>query len=238
MANRLINILDKLLDTLIVIVCILLLFIGVWSVLDNLWLYQSAGDRSILVYRPPKDEILTAERRISENQVAWPSLDDTDSDYPLMQGKDNYEFLNKDPYGEFSLSGSIFLDSNNDPDLGDEYSLIYGHHMAHGAMFGALDAFQDRAYFDAHRTGTITTKTSVFDFETFAVCSADATNYTLFDPRGRTSWEILAFLKGNAMHYTDPPEGERIVALSTCSGDTSVARLLVIGTIREHGEVR
>ena len=234
MGNRLIKILDKSLDTVIVIVCILLLLIGTYSLMDNLWLYENATDRSSLTYKPALDEPLQEEKRISENQIAWITVNDTDIDYPVMQGKDNYEFLNKDPYGEFSLSGSIFLDSNNDPDLGDEYSLIYGHHMAHGAMFGALDAFQDRAYFDAHRTGTITTKTSVFDFETFAVCSADATNYTLFDPRGRTSWEILAFLKGNAMHYTDPPEGERIVALSTCSGDTSVARLLVFGTIHER----
>lgn len=234
MGNRLIKILDKSLDTVIVIVCILLLLIGTYSLMDNLWLYENATDRSSLTYKPALDEPLQEEKRISENQIAWITVNDTDIDYPVMQGKDNYEFLNKDPYGEFSLSGSIFLDSNNDPDLGDEYSLIYGHHMAHGAMFGALDAFQDRAYFDAHRTGTITTKTSVFDFETFAVCSADATNYTLFDPRGRTSWEILAFLKGNAMHYTDPPEGERIVALSTCSGGTSIMRLLVFGTIHER----
>ena len=71
------------------------------------------------------------------------------------RGKENYEYLNKDPYGEFSLSGSIFLDARNDPDFKDDYSLIYGHHMEKGAMFGALDDFQDRAYFDQRRSGTV-----------------------------------------------------------------------------------
>ena len=117
MGNRLIKILDKSLDTVIVIVCILLLLIGTYSLMDNLWLYENATDRSSLTYKPALDEPLQEEKRISENQIAWITVNDTDIDYPVMQGKDNYEYLNKDPYGEFSLSGSIFLDARNDPDF-------------------------------------------------------------------------------------------------------------------------
>lgn len=100
-------------------------------------------------------------------------------------------------------------------------------------MFGALDEFRKREYFDAHRSGTLVTKTAIYAFEIFAVCSADATEQTVFDPKGRKKSEILAFLKKNALIYTEPVEGERILALSTCSGTTDVARLLVIGTIRK-----
>lgn len=42
--------------------------------------------------------------------VAWLTIDDTKIDYPVMQGKDNTEYLNKDPYGDYALAGSIFLD--------------------------------------------------------------------------------------------------------------------------------
>ena len=236
MGNRLIKILDKSLDTVIVIVCILLLLIGTYSLMDNLWLYENATDRSSLTYKPALDEPLQEEKRISENQIAWITVNDTDIDYPVMQGKDNYEYLNKDPYGEFSLSGSIFLDARNDPDFKDDYSLIYGHHMEKGAMFGALDEFRSRTYFDAHRSGTLVTKTAVYDFEIFAVCSADATDQTLFDPKEKTTSESFAFLRENALIYTEPAEGKRILALSTCSGTTNVARLLVIGTIQEREE--
>lgn len=120
MGSRLIGILDKLVDTVIVIVCVLLLLIGTYSLMDNLWLYQNATDRSSLTYKPPLDEPLQEEKKISENHIAWLTVNDTDIDYPVMQGKDNYEYLNKDPYGEFSLSGSIFLDVNNSPDFKDE----------------------------------------------------------------------------------------------------------------------
>ena len=231
MGSRLIGILDKLVDTVIVIVCVLLLLIGTYSLMDNLWLYQNATDRSSLTYKPALDEPLQEEKKISENHIAWLTVNDTDIDYPVMQGKDNYEYLNKDPYGEFSLSGSIFLDANNSPDFKDEYSLIYGHHMEHGAMFGALDDFQDRAYFDQRRSGTIVTDERSYELRLFAVCSAEANETVLFDPQGRT-------MRGKAIIYNEPTEGERIVALSTCSGGTSIMRLLVIGTIREHGEVR
>ena len=234
MGNRLIKILDKSLDTVIVIVCILLLLIGTYSLMDNHWLYENATDRSSLTYKPALDEPLQEEKRISENQIAWITVNDTDIDYPVMQGKDNYEYLNKDPYGEFSLSGSIFLDARNDPDFKDDYSLIYGHHMEKGAMFGALDDFQDRAYFDQRRSGTIMTDERSYELRLFAVCSAEANETVLFDPQGRTISEVLAFLRGKAIIYNEPTEGERIVALSTCSGGTSIMRLLVFGTIHER----
>ena len=68
MGNRLIKILDKSLDTVIVIVCILLLLIGTYSLMDNLWLYENATDRSSLTYKPALDEPLQEEKRISGNQ--------------------------------------------------------------------------------------------------------------------------------------------------------------------------
>ena len=85
MGNRLIKILDKSLDTVIVIVCILLLLIGTYSLLDNLWLYENATDRTSLTYnKPALDEPLQEEKKISENQIAWIVVNDTDIDYPVM----------------------------------------------------------------------------------------------------------------------------------------------------------
>ena len=235
MAKRLLKVLDKTLDTVIILVCVLLLLIGTYSLLDNLWLYQNASDTSVLHYKPKPDEPLSEEKKISGNQVGWISIDDTSIDYPLMQGEDNYEFLNKDPYGAFSLSGSIFLDSANDPELRDDYSLIYGHHMDRGVMFGALDSYKNAGFFDTHRSGQIVTASTVYELRIFAVASVDATDQTIFDPHGRTRDEIIAFLQKNALRYDVPREGERIVALSTCTSANTTDRLIVFGTIREKG---
>lgn len=227
-------ILDKLLDIFVILVCVLLLCIGIYSMLDNLWLYQNAQDRSVLQYKPDLNTPLGEDdqRVISENQVAWIWLEDTTIDYPVLQGKDNYEYLNKDPYGEFELSGSIFLDYRNADDFTDAYSVIYGHHMDYGAMFGALDAYQEQEYFDAHRHGKLVTKSAAWDYELFAVAEGEGTDEVLFNPSGQTTLEITEYLKKNALIYIEHEDGAPIVALSTCTGDTDTSRLLVFGTLK------
>lgn len=148
--NRVVPVLDRTLDITVMLVCALLLLIGGYSLADNFWIYEHATDRSILNYKPDLNWPLE-EQVVSLDQVAWLHIFDTDVDYPVMQGKDNMKYLNTDPLGDFSLSGSVFLDYRNQSDFSDNYSLLYGHHMQHGAMFGALDNFQDQQYFAASR---------------------------------------------------------------------------------------
>ena len=44
------------------------------------------------------------------------------------------------------MSGSLFLDTRNHNDFTDDYSLIYGHHMAGNAMFGEIPKFLKRIF--------------------------------------------------------------------------------------------
>ena len=222
---------DKTLDIVAIIFFLLLLFIGMYSLLDNLWLYDNANDETLLHYKPELNEPLTEEKLITENQVAWISLYTTDIDYPIMQAEDNVEYLNKNPYGEFSLSGSIFLDSRNSPDFKDPVSLVYGHHMEHGAMFGALDEYADKTYFDGHRNGTLSTTTDVFQIEILAAISDSALNDILFNPYDHTREELIDYLRMNAANFDAPADNRPILILSTCAGSADVSRFLVIGTL-------
>ena len=86
--------------------------------------------------------------------AGWLTVDGTNIDYPVMQGKDNNSYLNTDPFGNYSLTGSIFLDSRSSPDFSDEYSVVYGHHMDYGKMFGALDDFLNEKYLKQHSSGS------------------------------------------------------------------------------------
>ena len=54
---------------------------------------------------------------INKDVAGWITIDDTHIDYPVVQGKDDMEYINKDVYGEFSLSGSIFLSCMNKKDF-------------------------------------------------------------------------------------------------------------------------
>ena len=156
-----------------------------------------------------------------------------------MQGETNSEYLNKDPYGEFSLSGSIFLDSRNEKMFSDPYSLIYGHHMEYGAMFGSLDGYADREYFDAHKTGTLTViKGAEYKITFFASCKAQATEKVIFDPPQSDKKSLLDYLSKNALN-DEPQEvdtGAKLIALSTCQSAESNERMIVFGVLTPQSQ--
>ena len=230
--NRAIRLLDGVLGAVMIAAAALLLFISVYSLMDNIRLYRGAADASLLTYKPPLDTPIRETEKISDKQAAWLYIEHTGIDYPVMQGADNYEFLNRDPYGAFKLSGAIFLDFRNSKDFSDDYSMIYGHHMEHGAMFGSLDYFTDPSYFTEHSRGVLVTEEASYTLELFAVAYAPGDETALFSPRRTTRANVLDYISKHALINTGCDENARIVALSTCAGETALSRLIVFGCIK------
>ena len=85
------------------------------------------------------------------------------------------DYVNRDVYGDFSLSGAIFLDSRCAADLTDPYTVIYGHHMDNSAMFGDVARFAEADYFAAHPAGSISLPDAAYTIELFACVVTDAT---------------------------------------------------------------
>ena len=234
---RMLRILNGLLDRLLALVFLVILLIGIWFVYDTAYVFYHASADRVAAYRPGSAGAPT--RQLSKDCVAWLHVDDTSIDYPVMQGKTNTEYLNKDPYGDYSLSGSIFLDTRNESDFSDSYSLTYGHHMAGGLMFGALDDFLKEDFFRQHRTGTLTLmkppdsenrnggeKTDrEIPFEIFAALETDASVSELFDPLG--SERTIAYAATHAKYYSDP-KTTHILALSTCVDAVHTTRTVVL----------
>lgn len=99
----------------------------------------------LLHYKPAvlaADNPTLAELQARNPDVCgWLTIDGTNIDYPFVQGATNMDYINRDVTGAFSLSGSVFLDSRCAAGLTDPYTLMYGHHMENGAMFGDVAAF-------------------------------------------------------------------------------------------------
>ena len=237
--TNIIRILDRALNLAVGLLCALILAISVYSLLDNAWLYDKADDADLLQYKPSlslplsggRAELQTVETSVFPDQVAWICFEGTKLDYPVVQGADNYVYLNRDAYGEFSLSGAIFLDYRNAPDFSDPYSILYGHHMEHGKMFGSLDQFLDRTYFDAHRSGTLVTGDAVWRVELFAVVETDASDSVLFLPRGKNARQIIDYAAEKAGIHVRPETEGPILALTTCYGKSYFSRLAVLGVL-------
>ena len=220
---------DRVTDYVLLLVFLLLILIGGYTMYDTLLIYNATNGADLRSFRPLASEeegFVWDMSALSEDVVAWLTVDDTNIDYPVMQGIDNSEYLNKDPFGEYSLAGSIFLDARNAPDFTDPYSLIYGHHMEYGKMFGALDEFLDEEYFDAHQSATLTVGDVVYQIKFFACVEADASVREIFAPTEADS--PMEYVRENAAIWREP-EGEKLLALSTCKFPQTTARIIVFG---------
>lgn len=219
-----------------------------YSIWDNSQIYRSAENVQAQIRQlkpdqyaddgPSFDEL----RAVNEDVAAWLTVNDTNIDYPVLHGENNLTYMNKDVYGEFSLAGSIFLDSRNKPDFSDSYSIIYGHNMEQHLMFGDLALFKEKDFFKEHTEATILLPNEVRDYGTVAILQISAGTDEIFNT---DHWDsgfegFDEFLTENSIWYRSElidlikskPNGVEIVALATCSaGNTNDRTVLIL--IRE-----
>lgn len=232
---------DRLLTVLVGLVLALVLFYAGFALWDSWRIYDAAGvDASLLRYKPTAEgdqEAGFAELRgLNPDVCAWLTVTDTHIDYPVVQGADNVRYVNTDVYGNFSLSGSLFLDCRNAPDFSDRYSLIYGHHMDASVMFGELANFTADDYFARHTGGTLYLPDGSYAVRFFACLYTDAYDTQVFAPGNLSEQEQQAFLdriRQEALQYRelDLTGQDRILALSTCSDASTNGRVVVLGRL-------
>ena len=207
-----------------------------YSVCDSIHIYMDASDASLLRFRPdPSGSTREMYENLSD-AVGWLTLEGAGVDLPVMQGTDNMEYLNRNPYGEFSLSGSLFLDCRNSPDFSDDYSMVYGHHMENNMMFGALDQYLDEDFFKTHHTGRLASGDQFYDLEIFAVTECLYTVPEVFDPLSQNN--TYEYIRTNHLFFREPVSSGRILGMSTCKIPDSGERTIVFAMFSEQKEER
>lgn len=239
-AARLARLGDRIVSFVAAALIMLMLLYGGYSLWDTAMVFNGTFVSSdLLKFKPTGDgegnPTLAELQQINPDCRAWLTVDDTHIDYPVVQGKDNLEYINTDVYGDFALSGAIFLDSSNSPDFSDPYSLVYGHHMENGAMFGDIVEFVRQDYFDAHTTGTLYLPDSTYHITLFACVQADAYDQTVFQPtaQGEDVSDLLDYLNERAIQYRDigVTASNHIIGLSTCAETETNGRVIVFGRL-------
>ena len=228
---------DAILGVFVVIIACLLLFYSGYVIYDNAYKEKIAfSSRDLNQYKPrltedPKYSFRDI-KEINPDTVGWLEIFDTFIDYPVMQGVDNYEYANKDVFGNASLTGAIYLDSANSSDFIDQYNIIYGHHMDNKAMFGNLDEFEDKEYFMSHRIRILQTPEGNYDLKIFACVRTNAYDemvYHVNSLNSRSLSSALGYIKNKANVYINPTDEEinKLVVLSTCADETTDGRILL-----------
>lgn len=236
---------DRIVSFCAAVLILLMLLYGGYSLWDTARVFNGAFLSSDLLKFKPSgngDSGPTFEelRQINPDCCAWITVDDTHIDYPVVHGEDNKTYINTDVYGEFALSGAIFLDYRNTADFSDPYSLVYGHHMENGAMFGDIVEFTKQAYFDAHPTGTLYLPDTTYAITIFASVQTDAYDTVIYNPEMETTdvSTLLDTIQSKAVCSRDIgiTAEDHIIGLSTCAENETNGRVIVFGRLDHVSE--
>lgn len=241
-ANALLNL------TVVLCLCVAGLY-AAYALWDNSRIYTAASDvkADMVRIKPTVEEDGSASFEdllaVNPDVCAWVTLDNTKIDHPVLQGATNLTYINRDVYGEFSLSGSIFLDTRNRRDFSDTYSLLYGHHMENSGMFGDLDLYKDQLFFANNTSGLLILPEKTYDLEIFACLLAEAGEDAIFGPQ---QWQtdidgLISYVRENSLYtrtktirQLEQTESPQILALSTCSTEFTDARTIILAVMQPH----
>lgn len=164
--------------------------------------------------------------------VGWISIAGTNINYPVMHTPSNpQKYLNKNFYGEYSFSGTPFLDGRC---LADSTNLIiYGHHMNNGTMFAELCNYANKEFRDEHPTVVLETKDGAFSYSVFSVIKVKSNDpwYKFISAQTEKTYNSkIEYAKEKSLYHTgiSPVYGQQILTLSTCCGSNQNDRILVL----------
>ncbi|MED4599104.1 class B sortase [Paenibacillus validus] len=157
---------------------------------------------------------------LNPDVVGWIRLEGSRIDYPVVQGSDNEHYLYRNYKGEASKAGSIFLDFRNNIGADDRNTIIYGHRMKDGTMFGELKQYVNRDYYDTHRKIRFDTLYESYTAEVFAAYYT-TTDFNYIETEFNDEGAYAAFLENiqkKSLYPRDVEPGteDRIITLSTC----------------------
>lgn len=235
---------NRILSIMAGILILLMLSYGMYSLWDTYKIYaNSFADEELLKFRPTDDgadnPTLKDLKKLNPDVKAWIQVPKTNIDYPVVQGQDDMEYINKNVYGEFELSGAIFLSCLNKDDFSDPYNLVYGHNMKNGGMFADVADFTNKEYFETHQKGKLYLTDATRKIRFFACMKVTAADAKIYHPDGyrkENLKDLLDYIQANAVQYRDVnvADGNSLIALSTCSEAETNGRVVLIGKLERE----
>ncbi len=167
--------------------------------------------------------------------VGWLYCPDTSVNYPVVQGKDNNQYLRADLNGKYLVSGTVFVDYRNGALGEDANYILYGHNMKNGTMFGSLVKYKEQFYYDEHPILYYLTPDGDYKIELYTglVVKRDSVIYSP-NPAETEFAEFLAYAKEHSTFHSEVEiaEDDTLITLSTCSYEYNNARYILIGKLK------
>ena len=184
-----------------------------------------------------KDKTMNVTKLKGENKdcIGYLEVPGTSISYPIMQTRDNPNYyLNHDFDKNYSFYGTPYLSAYCDLKKSDNL-IIYGHNINGGKMFGALEQYKEKDFFDRHRKIYFTTDRRR-EYEVFAVMSVNVRKFKYWKfimARDEKDYDEFAqkVLEHSMWNIGGKPKyKEQMLMLSTCdNGKEDDWRIVVVG---------
>jgi len=157
--------------------------------------------------------------------IGWLYCEGTPINYPVVQANDNDYYLRRMINGKYNIGGTIFMDYRNNKDFSDEITIIYGHNMKNGSMFGVIPKYKKQSFLEKHPVMTFRTPEKNYTFEVIGGYATTASDMIYSYPH---TDEKISELQ-NQFGTTD-----KLVLLSTCTYETEDARYILVCKLIEN----
>ena len=132
---------------------------------------------------PPYEQVVDSAAIAAQypDYQGWLYSENTKINYPVMQASNNDAYLYHLMDGTYNNNGSLFIDYRCAKGFGDDNTIIYGHNMHSGYMFGQLQNYKDPDYYTEHPYFYFETEYGVYRFDIFAAYTTphDSEAYTI-----------------------------------------------------------
>ena len=196
---------------------------------------QSSSE-PIVVETPVDFEELKA---VNSDVYAWISIPNANVDYPILQNETEKSlYLTHNMYKEKSAYGTIYTQPYNSKDFSDYNTIIYGHNMKNGTMFGSLKRYRDKTFFDANQYIEIYLPGRILKYRVFAAYTFDdrhiLMSFDFSDEAERQLYlDTIYGFKSLSNHFREDmtvDTDDKIITLSTCTARDE-ERFLVQGVL-------
>lgn len=172
--------------------------------------------------------------------IGWINIDDTNINYPVMQSSTENFYLKRNFNKEYSDYGTPYISENCDIDNSDNL-IIYAHNMKNHQMFGDLEKYKSKDFYNSHKYIQFDTLSTQGTYEIVFVFKTtdndfDYQNYTEFTNEEQFN-TFMDKCKSLSLYNTETNSvyGDRLITLSTCEYSQNNGRLVVIAKQIEVG---
>lgn len=185
-------------------------------------------------YIPDLDIDFDELQKINPDIVGWIYIPGTQTNYPILIGDNDSQYLHRNYKNNYQYLGSIYAHYRTSPLLDDPYTVLFGHNMKSGRMFGDLSYYAKQSFRDKYPFVYIYTPAKNMQCTVYASTTVNASDESIY----RYGYEYATEEYRKLIDYTvtkssincsiAPTENDQIFCLSTCTdGGRSTQRFVV-----------